>query len=78
MPLHFYNDFLIKENGVELVIDREKMRFRGTITVVSADNLSAQLLGGYKALNAAFCKCQGCMATVDTMQEKVHKHCMHM
>ena len=55
---------------MEFIIDGE-MRFRGTITVVSADNLSAQLIGGYKALNAAFRKCRNCMATIDTMQEKV-------
>ena len=52
------------------------MRFRGTITVVSADNLSAQLIGGYKALNAAFRKCQNCMATNDTMQEKELNACL--
>ena len=61
---------------MEFIIDGEKMRFRGTITVVSADNLSAQLIGGYKALNAAFRKCRNCMATNDTMQEKVRTECM--
>ena len=54
---------------MEFLIDGEKMRFRGTVTVVSADNLSAQLMGGYKALNAAFRKCRCCMATDDTMQD---------
>ena len=57
---------------MELIISGQKLRFRGTITVVSADNLSAQLMGGYKALNAAFRKCRYCMATDDTMQSKVH------
>ena len=61
---------------MEFIIDGKKMRFRGTITVVSADNLSAQLIGGYKALNAAFRKCRNCMATNDTMQEKVRTECM--
>lgn len=61
---------------MEFIIDGKKMRFQGTITVVSADNLSAQLIGGYKALNAAFRKCQNCMATNDTMQEKVRTECM--
>lgn len=63
------------EKGVEFVIDMEKMSFRGTVTVVSADNLSAQLIGGYKALNSAFRKCRYCMATDDTMQAKVN--CMY-
>ena len=61
----------LKENGVEFVFDQEWMRFQGTITVVSADNLSAQMLGGYKALHSAFRKCRYCMATDETMQEKV-------
>ena len=39
-------------------------------------DLSAQLIGGYKALNAAFRKCRNCMATNDTMQEKVRTECM--
>lgn len=62
----------IKDDGVEFVVDDEKMRFRGTVTVVSADNLSAQMVGGFKALNAAFRKCRYCMATDDTMQTQVN------
>ena len=61
----------VKDDGVELIVNKEKMRFRGTVTVVSADNLSAQMVGGFKALNAAFRKCRYCMATDDTMQTKV-------
>ena len=45
--------------------------FRGTLTVVSADNLASQLIGGYKALNSAFRKCRYCMATDEQMQSKV-------
>ena len=46
-------------------------KVRGTITVLSFDNLSAQLIGGYKALHAAFRKCRYCMAIDDDMQRKV-------
>lgn len=56
---------------MEFLVDKQKMQFRGTVTVVSADNLSAQLMGGYKALNSAFRKCRVCMAVEETMQEKV-------
>lgn len=51
-------------------IDGETYTLRGTITIISADNLSAQLLGGYKALNAALRKCRYCMAVDDDMQTK--------
>ena len=35
--------------------------YRGTITVVSAANLAAWVMGGFKALVLAFRKCQYCM-----------------
>jgi len=47
------------------------MTFRGTITAVSADNLAAWSIGGYKALGSAFRKCQYCMADNEEMQTKV-------
>ena len=43
--------------------DGQKVAFRGTLAVVSADNLAAWSIGGYKALGSAFRKCQFCMAT---------------
>ena len=70
--MHLCFPLSIKDDGVELVVNNEKMRFRGTVTVVSADNLSAQMVGGFKALNAAFRKCRYCMATDGTMQTKVN------
>ena len=53
------------------MIEEEVRRVRGTVTVVSADNLASQLVGSYKALNAAFWKCRYCMATDEEMQRKV-------
>lgn len=53
------------------MFDEQVWRFTGTVTVVSADNLASQLVGGYKALNSAFRKCQYCMATDEEMQRKV-------
>lgn len=47
------------------------MAFRGTLTVLSADNLAAWNIGGFKALASAFRKCQYCMVVDEDMQTKV-------
>ena len=47
------------------------MTLRGTVTLVSADNLAAQAIGGYKALHSAFRKCRYCMAVDADIQIKV-------
>ena len=48
-----------------------RVHFRGTLTIGSADNPTACLMGGYKALHSALCKCRSCMATGIDIQEKV-------
>ena len=45
--------------------------FRSTLTVVSADNLASQLIGGYKVLNSAFRKCRYCMATDEQIKARL-------
>ena len=70
--MHFCFPLFVKHDGVEFVVNDKKMQFRGTVIVVSADNISAQIVGGFKALSAAFRKCHYCMATDDTMQTKVN------
>ena len=52
-------------------VNGHKMSFRGTLTVLSADNLAAWAIGGFKALGSAFRRCQYCMVTMDDMQTKV-------
>ena len=52
--------------------------FRGTISLVSADNLALWALGGYKALGSALRKCQYCMATGKDMQQKVCDTCIYI
>ena len=47
------------------------MNFRGTLTIGSADNPAACLMGGYKALHSALRKCRCCMAVGSDIQEKV-------
>lgn len=39
--------------GTEFTIGGIQQTFRGSIAVVTADNLASQLIGGFKALNAA-------------------------
>ena len=62
---HFLN--VISQEGLQI----GDMMYKGALTVISADNLASQLIGGYKALNAAFRKCRFCMATDEQMQSKV-------
>ena len=45
--------------------------FRGTITIVCADNLASWSLGGFKALSSALRKCRFCMAVAEDMKSKV-------
>lgn len=52
-------------------IEGERKQLRGTLTIVSADNPAAQLLGGYKQLHSANRKCRDCLAVSDDMQTKV-------
>ena len=71
---HLINTMLypfIQESGVIFQFDGTLMAFRGTLTVVSADNLAAWNIGGFKALASAFRKCQYCMVVDEGMQTKV-------
>lgn len=52
----------IQHEGISFVIEGVQYSFRGTLTLVPADNLASQYLGGYKALNAALRKCRHCLA----------------
>ena len=62
---------IIQEEGVMFEFDGRQVSFRGTLTVVSADNLAAWSLGGFKVLASAFHKCQYCMVTMEEMQTQV-------
>ena len=44
---------------------------KGTLSLVSGDNLASHYLGGFKAPSGALRKCRHCMATTDDMQTKV-------
>ena len=64
----------IQDDGVQFRLNGSDYTFRGTLTIVSADNLAAWDLGGYKALASAICKCRLCMAVEQDMVSKVHMH----
>ena len=59
--------------GVTFEVSGNKRTLFGTLVVVSADNLAAHLIGGYKSLQTAFIKCRYCMATSNTMINKVEQ-----
>uniref|UniRef100_A0A1X7T9Z5 Uncharacterized protein n=1 Tax=Amphimedon queenslandica TaxID=400682 RepID=A0A1X7T9Z5_AMPQE len=59
-----------KAEGVDLNINGQQHNFRGTITIVCADNLASWSLGGYKALASALRKCRFCMAIAEDMSSK--------
>ena len=59
------------DSGVPFLIDGKVTYIRGTLTVVSADNPTANLVAGYKSLTSAFRKCRICMAVETDMQSKV-------
>ena len=54
---------IFKDEGVTFNIHGVAHNFRGTLTLVSADNPASHLLGGYKSLTSALRKCRFCMAT---------------
>ena len=64
-----------QDEGVDLTIKGQQYNFRGTITIVCADNLASWFLGGYKALASALRKCRFCMAIAEDMSSKVGSLC---
>lgn len=53
------------------LFDGMQVAFRGTLTIMSADNLAAWAIGGFKALASAFRKCQYCTVVNQDIQTKV-------
>ena len=53
------------------MVNDHSEKWYGTITIVSADNLASQMIGGYKQLASALRKCRFCMATDEEVQNKV-------
>ena len=59
------------QDGISIQCNQQSHTIKGTLTLVSGDNLASHLLGGYKAPSGALHKCRHCMATSDDMQQKV-------
>lgn len=69
----------LQDCGVPFVVDGAIQHFRGTITIVSADNPSSTLLGGFKQSASAFRCCRHCMGIEEDIQSKVMYMCtMHV
>ena len=51
-----------------IIIDGETCHFRGTVTVVCADNPASASLGGFNQSGSAFRFCLHCMGTEDDIQ----------
>ena len=62
---------IIQDEGIQLTLNGNVHNFRGSISVVCADNLASWSLGGYKALASALRKCRFCMAVSGDMKSKV-------
>lgn len=58
-------------------IDGRTCHFRGTVTVVSADNPASASLGGFKQSASAFRFCRHCLGTENDIQTKVHICMLH-
>ena len=65
---------------MNFVVNGMTQNFRGTISILSADNLAAWDLGGYIQLASALRQCRFCVAIREDMISKVvlvHCTCVH-
>ena len=62
----------LEENGITFIIRGQPYTLRGTLALVSGDNLASHYLGGYKSLSSALRKCRHCMAVAEDMAVQVH------
>ena len=60
-----------QENGYSFHIDGSIQTLYGTLTVVSADNLASNALGGFKEGSRAHRYCRQCLGTDDETRVKV-------
>lgn len=60
---HSWESICELKKGHNFTVRSEVIKMKGTLLLVSADNLASHFIGGYKALNAALRKCRHCLAT---------------
>ena len=63
---------LIMQEGIAVESEGQTHVLKGTLSLISGDNLASHYLGGFKAPSGALRKCRQCMATNNDMQTKVH------
>ena len=56
------------------MINGEKQHYQGTVIYFSADNLGAQLIGGFKEGPQAHRKCRDCMGSEDEIANIVSQN----
>ncbi len=59
------------QDGITITYDGHSEIIRGTLALVSGDNLASHCLGGFKSPSGAIRKCRHCLATYSDMQTKV-------
>ncbi|CAB4030340.1 Hypothetical predicted protein, partial [Paramuricea clavata] len=64
---------LEEPNGHPFTINGSEENITGSIAYTSADNLGAQLLGGFKESCSANKPCRYCLATAEEMKSKFHE-----
>ena len=58
-------------DGITVISDGQCETFKGTISLISGDNLASHYLGGFKSPSGALRKCRHCMATAEDIQKQV-------
>lgn len=62
----------MQDEGFPFLVNGVVRHFRGTVTVVSADNPASCSLGGFKQSASAFRYCRHCTGTDGDIQSKVY------
>ena len=64
----------VQVSGVKFRVGANTYTLRGTLSLVTGDNLGIHFIGGYKQLSSALRKCRHCMAVAYDMAQKVELH----
>jgi hypothetical protein len=60
------------KQGFEFDVYGQKRNFKGTITIILADNPASQAVGGFKESSAAFQNCRFCFDTNEDIRTNVN------
>ena len=62
---------ILLQEGLDIVLSYQRCNFKGTVSIVSADNPASQAIGGFKESSMAFRNCRLCLGTSEDIQTKV-------